>query len=131
MKRYNAKQKPSIVHYRMLKNFCIDFFTKDTELLLSKLCDQRNAPFKILKKSVNITLEKHAPLIKRCVRANQSPFMNKKLSKEIMKRSRLRNKSLNTKRDFDRQAYNKQLNYVVSLLRNEKKMFIAILILRL
>ena len=40
-----------------------------------------------------------------------------------MKRSRLRNKFLNTKRDIDRKAYNKQRNYVVSLLRNEKKNF--------
>ena len=66
---------------------------------------------------------KHAPLKKRYVRANQSPFMNKKLSKKIMKRSRLRNKFLNTKSDIDRKAYNKQRNYVVSLLRNEKKNF--------
>ena len=49
--------------------------------------------------------------------------MNKKLSKEIMKRSRLRNKFLNTKSDIDRKAYNKQHNYVVSLLRNEKMNF--------
>ena len=49
--------------------------------------------------------------------------MNKELSKEIMKRSRLRNKFLNTKSDIDRKAYNKQRNYVVSLLRNEKKNF--------
>ena len=49
--------------------------------------------------------------------------MNKKLSKEIMKRSRLRNKFLNTKSDIDRKAYNKQRNYVVSLLRNEKMNF--------
>ena len=40
-----------------------------------------------------------------------------------MKRSRLRNKFLNTKSDIDRKAYNKQRNYVVSLLRNEKKNF--------
>ena len=123
MKMYYAKQKPSIVHYRKFKDFCNDSFIKDTELLLSKLCDQQNVPFKILKESVNITLEKHAPLKKRYVRANQSPFMNKKLSKEIMKRSRLRNKFLNTKSDIDRKAYNKQRNYVVSLLRNEKKNF--------
>ena len=86
---------------------------------------------KILKESVNITLDKHAPLKKRYVRANQSPFMNKKWSKEIMKRSRLRNKFLNIKSDTDRNAYNKQRNYLVSLLRNEKKNFIAILIQRL
>ena len=40
-----------------------------------------------------------------------------------MKRSRLRNKFLNTKSDIDRKAYNKQRNYVVSLLRNEKNNF--------
>ena len=47
--------------------------------------------------------------------------MNKKLSKEIMKMSRLRNKFLNTKSDLDRTAYNKQRNYVVSLMKKEKK----------
>ena len=49
--------------------------------------------------------------------------MNKKLSKEIMKRSRLRNKFLKTRSDLDRKAYNKQINYVVSLLRKEKNYF--------
>ena len=48
-----------------------------------------------------------------------------------MKKSRLRNKFLNTKSDTDRNAYNKQGNYLLSLLRNEKKNFIAILIQRL
>ena len=109
--------------FRKFKNFCNDPFIKDIELLLSKLCNKQNVPFKILKESVNITLDKHAPLKKRYVRANQSPFMNKKLSKEIMKRSRLRNKFLNTKSDIDRKAYNKQHNYVASLLRNKKKNF--------
>ena len=90
---------------------------------MSKLCDQQNVPFKILKESANIILDKHTLLKKRYVRANQSPFMNKTLSKEIMKRSRSRNKFLNTKSDIDRKAYNKQHNYVVSLLRNEKKNF--------
>ena len=40
-----------------------------------------------------------------------------------MKRSRLRNKFLNTKNDIGRKAYKKQRNYVVSLLSNEKKNF--------
>ena len=40
-----------------------------------------------------------------------------------MERSRLRNKFLNTKSDTDRKAYNKQWNYLVSLLRNEKNKF--------
>ena len=37
-----------------------------------------------------------------------------------MERSRLRNIILNKRSDLDRKAYNKQRNYVVSLLRKEK-----------
>ena len=47
--------------------------------------------------------------------------MNKKINKEIIKRSRLRNKFLNTKRDIDRKTYNKKRNLCVSLIRSEKK----------
>ena len=47
--------------------------------------------------------------------------MNKKINKEIMNRSRLRNKFLNTKRDIDRKTYNKKRNLCVSLIRSEKK----------
>ena len=72
---------------------------------------------------MNITLDKHTLLRKRYVRADQSLFTNKKLSKEIRKRSRLRNKFLNTKRAIDRKAYNKQCNLVTNLVRNEKKIF--------
>ena len=53
MKMYYAKQKPSIVHYRKFKDFCNDSFIKDTELLLSKLCDQQNVPFKIATKRIS------------------------------------------------------------------------------
>ena len=40
-----------------------------------------------------------------------------------MKRSQLRNKFLNTRSNLDRKAYNKQSNYVVSLLRKEKNCY--------
>ena len=46
--------------------------------------------------------------------------MNKTIGKEIMKRSRLRNKFLNTRSDLHRNAYDKQIYYVVSFLRKEK-----------
>ena len=65
----------------------------------------------------------HAPLKKRYVRANQAPFMNEKLSKEIVTRSCLNNKFLKTKTDANRKAYNKQRNYCVSLIRRERKSF--------
>ena len=37
---------------------------------------------------------KHAPMKEKLVRANNAPFMTKKLSKAIMTRSRLRNRFL-------------------------------------
>ena len=40
-----------------------------------------------------------------------------------MKRSYLRNKFLNTKSDIDSNAYNKQHNLCVSLIKNEKNFF--------
>ena len=57
------------------------------------------------------------------IRANNSPFMNKELSKAIMVRSRLRNKSIKLKTIQSRQAYNKQRNFCVTLLGQVKKDF--------
>ena len=57
------------------------------------------------------------------MRANQTPFYTKILSKDIMSKSSLRNNFFNTKSDIDRKTYNKQLNHVVSLLRKENKDF--------
>ena len=77
----------------------------------------------IYSRRLNIILEKHTPTKKKYVTANQAPFISKTLSKEIMKRLRLRNKFLNTKSHIDRRVYNKQRSYVVSFLRKEKKDF--------
>ena len=53
------------------------------------------------------TIETHALLKKQYVTANQAPFINRKINKEIMKWSRLRNKFLNSKSDLDQRANNK------------------------
>ena len=60
---------------------------------------------------------------KRFVRANNSPFMTKELRKAIMVRSRLRNKSLKLRTLESKDAYKRQRNYCVSLLRLTKKSF--------
>ena len=129
IKMYYCKQKPSIIHYRKFKDFNNDSFIKDLQTLLTKSFNEEPLPFQALRESVNVTLEKHAPTEKGYARANQAPYMNKKLSKEIMKRPRLRNNFFNAKSDLDRKAYNEQRNYVVSLLRKEKNNFTVILTL--
>ena len=123
MKMCYSKQKPSIIHYRKFKDFNNDDFIKDFKRLLSKSFDEEAIPFQALRESVNVNLEKQAPSKARYTRANQAPNMNKKLRKEIMKRSRVRKRFLNTKSELDKKAYNKQRNYVVSLARKEKKEF--------
>ena len=60
--------------------------------------------FDRFKTALDEAIQRHAPIKKRFVRANEAPFINKKINKEIMKRSRLRNKFLNTKSDIDRKA---------------------------
>ena len=68
-------------------------------------------------------LNKHAPMKEKYVRANNSPFMNKVLSKAFMTRSRFRNKFLKNPTKDNRIIYNKQRNYCVNLLRKEKKKY--------
>ena len=46
--------------------------------------------------------------------------MNKKIRKAIMDRTRLRNRFLRTRSNENKEAYNKQLNYCVSLFRKIK-----------
>ena len=45
------------------------------------------------------TLDQHAPRKQKCARGNHIPFINKTLSKEIMKRTKLRNKFLKERTD--------------------------------
>ena len=51
--------------------------------------------------------------------------MTKSLRKEIMLRSRLRNKFLKTKTEESKQLYNKQRNLCVTLLRKTKRNYFA------
>ena len=120
MKIFYKKQKPSIVKYRNYRNFENEVFMKDLQDQFSQIgFENIITNFGAFKKAANEIVEKHLPLKKRYVRANQAPFMNRMIKKAIMKRSRLRNKFLHSKKDEDRNAYNKQRNLCVSLIRHE------------
>ena len=82
------------------------------------------------KSTVDNMLQKHAPIKKRYVRANQGSFINSKTHKEVTRRTRLRNKFIDSKTDAERIAYNKQRNYCVSLIRKEKKAYYSNLNMR-
>ena len=66
--------------------------------------------------SSNKILDNHPPLKKKYVRGNHSPFMNKSLSKAIM-----RNIFLKDRGEENKINCNKQRNLCVTLLRKSKR----------
>ena len=110
------KLKPHTVAYRD-KHFDNEKFRSDIENCAS----EKN--LKCLKETVFCIFNKHAPIKRKYVRANEAPFMTKELHKAVMKRSKLRNKFLKTKSITDRKIYNVQRNYCKKLLRSTKKSY--------
>ena len=115
------KKKPArMIKYRDYKNYSQFKFKNDlceklTEVDLNMISnDDFNT---ILMNLVNT----HAPLKTKYLRGNDQPFMNKKLRKEHMKRTMLKNRYLKDKSDFNFMAFKKQRNYCVKLLRDAKK----------
>ena len=60
-------------------------------------------------KGFAILLLKYAPRKAKHARGNQIPFMTKDLPKNIMKRSRLRNKYLKNNNEENRKLYTNQI----------------------
>ena len=60
-------------------------------------------------------------MIKRITRANNAPFMNKRLSKALMNRSRLRNKYLKTPTVPNKRKYKRYRNFCVNLFQKENR----------
>ena len=61
------------------------------------------------------------PIKKKFMRANEAPFMIRKLKKAIMIRSTVRNAFLKHPANENKKNYRKQRNFSVHLLRTEKK----------
>ena len=68
-------------------------------------------------------LEKHAPIKKRNVRANEVPYMTKTLRKAIMTRSGLQNKYHKLKTDDCLQSFERHRNFCNRLYKREKKFY--------
>ena len=68
-------------------------------------------------------LNKNAKVKKKHLRANNAPFMNKTLSRAIMKRSRLKNRFLKNPNNENELKYKKQRNYCVNVLNKAKKKY--------
>ena len=79
---------------------------------------------KCLQLCVNV-LDNFARRKKIFFRGNNMPFMSKPLKSAQMKRSQLRIRYLKHKSEFNKNVYNKQWNYCLSLLRKTQKVYYA------
>ena len=122
MKSSFQNQEPKALNYRKYKFFNNENFRTDLFYAINKSgvynmsCEQFESLF-------IATLNQYAPLMKRYLRANNSPFMTNNIYKAIMMRTQLRNMFLRLKTVETRVTYNKQRNHCVSLIRNAKKHF--------
>ena len=119
-KTFFKKQSTKVINYRNYKNFSNDLFLTDliNEISRNSILEGDFTGFlDACKKS----LDYQAPRKKKYTRANQVPFLTKEINKEIMTRSRLRNKFLRCRSDENKKAYNEQRNRCVKLVRSAKK----------
>ena len=93
LKKYFPKTKPKIVYYRDYRNFRNDEFRAELDKEILKH-DITNIEYQYFLNIFIEILKEHASMKIKYLRVNQGKFMTKGLPKAIMKRSRLRNKSL-------------------------------------
>ena len=72
-------------------------------------------------KNTIFSVFRYAPIKRKYVRANKTPFMTDELYKAIMIRSKLRKKFLKSKTFSGGKAYTSQRNFCKKLLRNTKR----------
>ena len=127
MKVFYNKQKPKIIQYRKYKGFSNEAFMHELESALARFSQISFGTFKStvdnirnvrerLSYILDNILQKRTPIKRRHVRTNQASFINSKIHKEVIRRTRLRNKFIDSKSDADRITYNKQRNCCVSLI---------------
>ena len=116
------KKPPKVIQYRNYKKCSHANFRNELGYLLNSvnICDISNDDFVTTFMDI---LNKHAPIKKKYIRANDNPFITKELRKEHMSRSRLRNKYYKYNTDASALAYKKQRNKCVSLLKKATKTY--------
>ena len=126
MKVLYKRQKPNIATYWNYQHFLDEACMFDVKNSIIQMISQnKDLEFDRFKAVLHEAIQRHAPIKKWCLWANQASSVNKKINKETMKRSCLRKNFLDSKSDIDRKVYNKQRKICVSLIWNEKKNFFS------
>ena len=114
-----VKRGPKIVTYRDYSKFdAVDFKENLLHMISSELSEIED--YGAFEAGVMRALNEHAPVKRKSIRANDGPFMTKALRKEHMHRTRLRNKYIRNRTEANLEAFKKQRNKCVKLLRKAK-----------
>ena len=82
MKVFYKKQKANIVTYRNYKHFSNEAFMLEVKNSIIQMTSENNdLEFDRFKAALDEAIERDAPIKMRYVRANQAPFINKKIKK--------------------------------------------------
>ena len=88
------------------------------------LLTENSGDYKNFEKKFMHTLELHAPLKRKLLRANHAPYVTKVLRKAIMKRSSLETKYFKKRTQESLENYRRQKNIVAGFTKkSEKKYF--------
>ena len=115
-----VKQKPIKLNYRSYTKFDENMFKDDLLSSLNSVNCESCLTYDIFRNVYMKVLNKHAPEKQKTLRGNHQPFMNKKLSKAFMHRSKLKNIYNKFPSDANLLNYKKQRNFCTNLLRREK-----------
>ena len=114
------KQGPTVINYRNYKKYNENVFKNDLQQELQRI-DPSDLNYSSFETAFDRVLDKHAPIKKKYVRANDKPFMTRALRKATMLRSRLCNKYNEERTAENWNNFRKQRNSCVKLFRKEKR----------
>ena len=116
LKSTYTRLEPKILRNRSYKDFYEECFLQDLQHGLSN-----NGNYSDFNNEFKEILNHHAPIKQTKVRGNTKPHINKALRKEIMNRSRLKNKANKSGKEDDKRLYKIQRNKVTKLNNKLKK----------
>ena len=114
------KGKAKQIYYRNYKKFNNVHFKNDLQTCLDET-PKNGSNFGKFQELFIQTLNIHAPIKTKFIRANEASYMTKLLRKAIMTRSRLEHKYLSSKLVVDKIRFKKHKNYCNKLYKRERK----------
>ena len=114
-----VKRGPKIIMYRDYKKFDVNTFRLAFKESLNEI-NTRGTNFSEFNERVETMLNEHAPIKKKYIRANDVPFMTKALRKAIYTRTILRNRYNKNRTRENWNAFKRQHNKCVKILRQAK-----------